>query len=35
MRHRKLSDLAGTWQEDPEFDAAIKEQQRIDDKLPS
>jgi plasmid stability protein len=30
---RRLNDIAGTWREDPEFDAAIEEQQKIDKKL--
>ena len=33
MRYRKLSDLAGSWKDDPEFDAAIEEQHRIDETL--
>ena len=33
VRYRKLSDIAGTWREDPEFDAAIDEQQQIEEKL--
>jgi len=28
---RDLSDIAGTWQEDPAFDSAIAEQQKIDE----
>ena len=32
-RFRSLKGLAGRWQEDPEFDEAIKEQQRIERKL--
>ena len=27
---RDLSDIAGTWQEDPAFDSAIVDQQKID-----
>jgi len=30
VRFRDLSDLAGTWKEDPEFDAAIEDQDTID-----
>jgi hypothetical protein len=33
IRHRTLTDLGGTWHDDPEFDAAIEEQHRIDDAL--
>ena len=33
LRQRDLSDIAGTWQEDPEFDRAIAEQDQIDEKL--
>lgn len=33
IRHRTLTDLSGTWHDDPEFDAAIEDQQRIDDAL--
>lgn len=33
VRRRKLDDLAGTWREDPEFDAAIADQHRIDPEL--
>lgn len=33
VRMRDLSDIAGTWQEDPEFDQAISEQDRIDEQL--
>lgn len=32
-KRRDLSDIAGTWVEDPEFDAAIADQDRIDDNL--
>lgn len=32
-RQRDLSDLAGKWQEDPEFDRALAEQDVIDEKL--
>jgi plasmid stability protein len=30
---RDLSDIAGTWQEDPVFDSAIAEQQKIDEAI--
>ena len=30
---RDLSDLAGTWVEDPEFDATMREQDRVDPEL--
>ena len=29
-KYRDLSDIAGTWVEDPEFDKIIEEQRRID-----
>jgi hypothetical protein len=32
-RRRDLSDIVGTWQEDPEFDDAIAEQDRVDPDL--
>jgi plasmid stability protein len=32
-RQRELSDIAGTWLDDPEFDAALDDQQRIDPEL--
>lgn len=32
-RQRDLGDVAGTWQEDPDFDQAIADQDRIDDRL--
>lgn len=32
-KRRDLSDVAGTWIEDPEFDAAIADQDQIDDEL--
>jgi hypothetical protein len=28
-----LSDVAGTWEEDPEFDAILEEQNRIDPEM--
>jgi hypothetical protein len=33
VRHRDLSDIAGTWQEDPDFDQAIADQDQIDERL--
>lgn len=33
VRFRDLSDLAGTWKEDPEFDAAIEDQDTIEPEL--
>jgi hypothetical protein len=33
VRQRDLGDLAGTWQEDPEFDAALEDHDRIDESL--
>jgi hypothetical protein len=30
---RKLRDLAGGWMEDPEFEAAIREQDTVDERL--
>ena len=33
VRQRDLSDIAGTWKEDPEFDQAITEQDQIDEHL--
>jgi len=32
-KKRDLSDIAGTWVEDPEFDAALEDQSRIDWEL--
>jgi len=32
-RQRDLSDIAGTWREDPEFDRALADQDVIDGKL--
>ena len=31
-RHTDLDDLVGTWQEDPDFDRAVAEFDRIDDE---
>jgi hypothetical protein len=33
VRKRVLSDLVGTWQNDPEFDAALADQRHIDEGL--
>ena len=33
VRRRDLSDLAGSWVEDPETDRALEQQRRIDDEL--
>jgi len=33
VRQRELGDIAGTWQEDPEFDQAIADQDQIDEQL--
>jgi hypothetical protein len=33
LRHRDLSDLAGSWVEDPDFDAALEAQDLIDGSL--
>ena len=33
LRLRDVSDIAGTWQEDREFDQVIAEQDRIDEHL--
>lgn len=33
LRPRDFSDLAGTWQDDPEFNAAMEDQRRIDWEL--
>jgi len=35
LRQRDLSDIAGTWQEDPEFDQAIADQDRMDEQRQS
>jgi glycosyltransferase involved in cell wall biosynthesis len=32
VRRRDLGDITGTWQEDPEFDRALDDQDRIDDR---
>jgi hypothetical protein len=33
IRQRDLGDVAGTWQEDHDFDQAIADQDRVDEKL--
>ena len=33
VRFRELDDLAGSWKEDPEFDLALADQDRIDSEL--
>ena len=33
VRRRDLSGIAGSWVEDPEFDRAIEDQDRIDEDL--
>jgi len=33
IQRRDLSDIVGTWKEDPVFDAAIQEQRQIDPEL--
>ena len=33
LRQRDLSDVAGTWHEDREFDQALAEQDQIDERL--
>lgn len=33
LRQRDVSDIAGTWQEDPEFDQAVADQDRVDERL--
>jgi hypothetical protein len=33
VRYRNLGDLAGAWQEDPDFDEALREQDRVDPAL--
>ena len=33
VRLRDLSDIVGTWQEDPEFDRAIADQDRVDEEM--
>lgn len=33
VRQRDLSDIVGTWQEDPVFDSAVADQRRIDEDM--
>jgi len=33
VRQRDLSAVAGSWQQDPDFDAALEDQHRIDPEL--
>jgi hypothetical protein len=33
VKRRSLSDLVGTWRNDPEFDAAVADQRRIDPEM--
>jgi len=33
VRLRDLSDIVGTWHEDPEFDQAIADQERVDEEM--
>ena len=33
VRHRRLSDLAGAWENDPQFDAALRDQDTLDERL--
>jgi hypothetical protein len=33
VRQRDLSDIVGTWQEDPAFDSAVADQRRIDEDM--
>jgi len=33
IRQRSLEGVAGTWQDDPEFDQAIADQDQIDERL--
>jgi hypothetical protein len=33
VRHRKLRDLAGRWEEDSKFDAALRDQDVVDGRL--
>lgn len=33
LRYRDLGDLAGRWRDDPEFDAALADQDTIDEEL--
>lgn len=33
IRYRDLGDVAGRWQDDPEFDQAVADQDRVDEEL--
>ena len=33
VRFRKLRDLAGSWQDDPQFDAALRDQDVVDEQI--
>jgi hypothetical protein len=33
VEHHDLDDLIGTWQEDPAFDAAIADFERVDEEV--
>jgi hypothetical protein len=33
VKHRDLSDVAGTWGDDAEVDAALEDQRRIDEEM--
>ncbi len=33
IRHGDLDALAGTWIDDPEFDAAVREMDRVDEEM--
>jgi hypothetical protein len=33
IRQRDVGDIAGTWQEDSEFDQAVADQDRVDERL--
>ena len=33
IQQRDLGDIAGSWQEDPEFDEAIAEQNQVEERL--
>jgi hypothetical protein len=33
IKRRDLSDIVGTWEEDPAFDAAIADQDKIDEEM--
>jgi hypothetical protein len=33
VQHHDLDDLVGTWEEDPVFDAVLREQDQVDETL--